>query len=262
MTVATGKKPLVFDEFFEMGFEDHVSPFLTPQARRWGVNLMLKASIFAAILLALAYLFRYLPGLEPLSILCLFGVYFFAGMPALIESVEDLLRFELNIDILMTLAAFSSVLIGSPFEGGMLLVLFAISGSMEDAVTEKAKGAISALYKLSPSIVSVYDEKGELTERSIKDVLVGEKILVKGGEIIPLDGVILEGSTTLNLVHLTGESVPIPKKEGDPVPAGAQNLEGVLVLLAPKTEPESTVPRTTRLVTKAQEPRPHLDPRS
>ena len=84
----------------------------------------------------------------PISHVLLLTVYFLVGIPALIESLEDLISFEINIDVLMTLAAFSSVIIGSGMEGALLLVLFALSGSMEDAVTAKAKGAISSLHKL------------------------------------------------------------------------------------------------------------------
>jgi len=252
------KSPIVFDEFFEMGCEDHLSPFLTPQSRRWGLNLMLKASIFATALLIASFGLSFIPKMVPLSYVCLLGVYFFAGVPALIESVEDIAKLEINIDVLMTLAAFLSVLIGSPMEGGMLLVLFALSGSMEDAVTEKAKGAISSLYKISPSTAFVITDSGDVVQRAVEDVEVGTVILIKAGEVIPLDGTVLEGASSLNLVHLTGESTPIVKKKGDEVPAGSQNLEGTLTVQVDRTSADSTVARIIRLVTEAQGSRPKV----
>ncbi len=258
MTLTTKKKPVVFDEFFEMGLEDRVSPFLTPQSRRWGVNIMLRASILSAVLLAIAFFLRFIPKGLPLSNFCLMGVYFFAGIPALIESIEDIFRLELNIDVLMTLAAFASVLIGSPLEGGMLLVLFALSGSMEDAVTEKAKGAISSLYKLSPSTAAVIEEDGALHYLSVKDISPGTKILIKAGEVIPLDGEVIEGISSVNLVHLTGENIPVAKKVGDEVPAGGQNLEGSLTLRVTRPSSESTVARIIKLVTLAQDAKPRI----
>jgi Zn2+/Cd2+-exporting ATPase len=258
MTTAAKKSTVVFDEFFEMGLEDHVSPFLTPQSRKWGVNIMLRSSILSAILLAAAFFLRFIPNLEPLSNFCLMGVYFFAGVPALIESIEDIFKLELNIDVLMTLAAFASVLIGSPMEGGMLLVLFALSGSMEDAVTEKAKGAISSLYKLSPSTAAVVEEDGALHDLSIKDIAPGTKILIKAGEVVPLDGEVVEGASSVNLVHLTGENMPVAKALGDQVPAGGKNLEGSLTLRVTRPSSESTVARIIKLVTIAQDAKPRI----
>lgn len=258
MTIPKQKTAIVFDEFFEMGLEDHLSPFLTPHSRRWGVGTMLKASLLATALLVFAFGLRFVPNGIPLSNFCLVGVYFFAGIPALIESVEDITRLEINIDILMTLAAFSSVLIGSPMEGGMLLVLFALSGSMEDAVTEKAKGAISSLYKLSPSTATVIGEHGDLHELSIKDIVPGTKILIKSGEVVPLDGNVIEGISSVNLVHLTGENRPVVKKTKDLVPAGAQNLEGTLTLEVTRPSSESTVARIIKLVTLAQDSKPKI----
>ena len=258
MTTTAKKSNVVFDEFFEMGCEDHLSPFLTPHSRRWGVNAMLNASLIATLLLIMAFGLRFVQNGMPLSHFCLVGVYFFAGIPALIESIEDTMRLEINIDILMTLAAFSSILIGSPMEGGMLLVLFALSGSMEDAVTEKAKGAISSLYKLSPSTATIVGDQGEHHTLSIKDVVPGTLILIKAGEVVPLDGNVVEGASSVNLVHLTGENAPVTKKMGDNVPAGAQNLEGTLTLQVSRPATESTVARIIKLVTDAQDAKPRI----
>ncbi|MBN9376996.1 MAG: ATPase [Chlamydiales bacterium 38-26] len=247
-----------FGEFFELDSPETTSPFIKKSSRNWGVNLTLRASIVAALLLAVAFALSWYKNLLPLSNLCLVMVYFLAGIPALIESFEDLLDLDINIDILMTLAAFSSVLIGSGMEGGLLLVLFALSGAMEDAVTEKAKSAISSLHKLSPTRASVLQEDGTLIERSLPEIAVGEKILVKSGQVVPLDGQVLEGISSVNLVHLTGENFPVTKRVGDEVAAGALNLEGALVLVVSRTSSDSTLSKIIQLVTEAQDARPKL----
>ena len=212
----------------------------------------------AAVLLALSFALFFVPTLLPLSYLLLTAVYFFAGIPALISSIEDLLQAEVNIDVLMTLAAFASVGIGSGMEGGLLLVLFALSSTMEEMVSSKAKGAISTLKKLSPTKACVVDAEGRLIECAIRDVEVGQWVLVKSGEMVPLDGVVVAGHSSLNLVHLTGESLPVSKGEGDEVPAGAMNLEGVLTLKVSRTSADSTLSRIITLVTEAQSARPKL----
>ena len=252
------QKPIYFEEFFEMGQEETVSPFIQPKSRKWGFNLSLKSAIFSAFLLATAFGLSFFPALVPLSLFLLVGVYFFSGIPALIESLEDLASFEVNIDILMTLAAFSSVLIGSPMEGGLLLVLFALSGAMEEAVTSRAKGAISSLHKLSPTKASVIEADGTLVERALREIDVGTTILVKAGQLVPLDGKVIEGSSSVNMVHLTGESLPITKTPGDEVTAGARNLDGALTVHVTHTSADSTLARIIKLVTEAQEARPKL----
>ncbi len=251
-------QPLVFSEFFEMDSPDISSPFIKKTSRMWGYNLTLKASVASSILLALAFAFSWHVRTMPLSNLLLVMIYFLAGIPALIESIEDLLDFDINIDILMTLAAFSSVLIGSAMEGALLLVLFALSGAMEDAVTQKAKSAISSLHKLSPTRASLVQSDGTLLEHSVNEISVGEHILVKSGQVVPLDGKVIEGISSVNLVHITGENFPVVKRVHDEVVAGALNLEGALVMQVLRTSSDSTLAKIIQLVTEAQDARPKL----
>jgi Zn2+/Cd2+-exporting ATPase len=248
----------LFDEFFDSGLEESVSPFLYPRSRRWGINLSLKASLAAAFLLLGTYIFSFFPKQLYLSNLLLLFTFFFAGIPALIASIEDLFNFEINIDVLMTLAAFLSILIGSGKEGALLLVLFSFSGSMEEAVRTKAKSALASLKKLSPQKAFVIEPDGTMHERSVKDIAAGTTIHVKAGQIVPLDGNVIAGASFLNLVHLTGESVPVPCKIGDSVPAGARNLEGALTVEVTRTSSDSTLARIIQLIVQAQEAKPKL----
>jgi Cd2+/Zn2+-exporting ATPase len=158
----------------------------------------------------------------------------------------------------MTLAAFSSVLLGSGMEGALLLVLFETSSALESTVTRKAQGAISRLHRLSPGSAHVVKEDETLLERSVKDIHVGTTILVRAGEIVPLDGKILSGTTQVSLMHLTGENLPVTKAVGDELPAGAVNGEGAVTLQVTRTDDNSTVARIIRLVTQAKEARPRL----
>lgn len=257
-TQTTSNQTNILTEFFELGKQESVSPFLQPSSRLWSVNLTLKASFIAAFLLLFSFMGSFFPQTEPLSKILLIGVYFLAGIPSLIEAIEDLADWEINIDILMTLAAFSSVFIGSGMEGGLLLVLFSLSGAMEDAVTNKAKGALSSLHKLSPTKATVIEADGTLIEKAVRNIAVGTKILVKAGQIIPLDGDVIEGTSSVNLVHLTGENFPVTKTIKDEVPAGGRNIEGALTVVVTKTSADSTLSRIIALVTQAQEARPLL----
>lgn len=199
----------IFDEFIESGFEESISPFLTRRSRWWGVNIPLKGSLLAAVLLVISFALSFSSSLLPFSHLLLILVYFLAGIPSLIDSIEDLMSLEVNIDILMTLAAFLSVLIGSGMEGGLLLVLFSISGAIEHTVTGKAKNTLQGLHRLAPNKACVIEEDGTVFERAVRDVKVQTHILIKAGEVVPLDGKVIKGASSVNLVHLTGENLHI-----------------------------------------------------
>jgi len=250
-------QPYIFDEFFASGSDEAISPFLTPKSRSWGKNLSIKSSLVAAFFLALAFALSFIN--LSASHLCLAAVYFLVGTPALLNSLEDLRNFEINIDVLMTLAALLSVLIGSGLEGGLLLVLFELSAAMENMVTEKTKSALISLQRLSPKTAFVIESSGNIVERAVREIAINSSILIKAGEVVPLDGKVIDGSSFLNLAHLTGETESQPRRIGDDVPAGAFNLDGTLTLRVTRSSADSTLGKIIGLITKAQESKPRLE---
>ena len=250
------KAPYYFDEFFASGLEESVSPFLTKKSQRWAKNLSLKSSLLGGFFLLLAFITHFFH--PTLSHLFLVMTYFFAGTRALIETAHDLKNLEINIEVLMTLAAFLSVLIGSALEGGLLLVLFSISGAMEETVSKKSKSAVTKLRELAPTFAKALQDDGTTVDRSIREIEIGTKLLVRAGEIVPLDGDIVEGESYVNLVHLTGENQPVSKKVGDDVQAGARNLDGTLTISVTRTSADSTLMKIITLIHQAQEMKPKL----
>lgn len=250
-------RPYQFDEFFASGRAETISPFLTPVSRPWGKNVPLRSALLAAFLLAVSFSLSWIS--TPASQFCLAAVYFLAGTPALIDSLEDLRNLEINIDVLMTIAALLSVLIGSGMEGALLLVLFAISGSMEEAVMQKTKSALLSLRRMAPKLALLLSDKGEISERSVAEIPIGARVLVKAGEVVPLDGTVVDGSSEVSLAHLTGEHAPQPRRVGDEVPAGARNLEGSLTIQVSRTSRDSTLTRIIQLITQAQEAKPTVE---
>lgn len=248
--------PYALDEYFASGYEETENPFITEKSRKWGRHVSLLGAISAAILLFLAYLAS--PFSPPLSSFFLVFVYFLAGTPSLIRSLHNLYELNINISVLMTLAAFLSVCIGQELEGGLLLVLFNLSEALEDAVTKKTKGSLHALTKLSPTMAFVVENDGSIYPKAVREITLDTKILVKAGEIVPLDGVVIEGHSYVNLSHLTGESIPISKKPGDEVQAGSLNTDGTLTLVITKTSADSTLSKIIKLITEAQSSKPKL----
>ncbi len=245
-------------EYFASGNEDVANPFLKTQSRNWAKHLLLKTSLLSAVFLVIAFGCRFYD--RNLSLFFLTFVYFLSGIPALIKTVEDLKEININIDVLMTLAAFLSALIGSELEGGLLLVLFALSEAMADMVTHKTKSAINSLHKLSPTMAIVYDESSKTSyPKSVREIALDTTLLIKAGEVIPLDGFVTEGASFVDLKLLTGESVPVSKEVGDEVHAGALNLDGTLKIRVTKTSSDSTLARIIELITKAQSAKPKLE---
>lgn len=249
-------RPYVFDEFFSSGLEESISPFLTPSSRKWGKNLTLKSAYSALLFLILSFAFSFYN--IYLSYIFLSLVYFLAGIPALIAALNDLKNLEINIDVLMTLAAFVAVLINSGQEGALLLVLFELSHGLEHSVSKKAKSALHNLNHLAPKFGHIVAEDGVIFEKSVREIAVGEKILVKVGEIVPLDGTVIEGSSFVNLVHITGESIPVSRSKGDSLVAGARNLEAALTIEVNRTSSDSTLAKIIQLITEAHEAKPKL----
>ena len=158
----------------------------------------------------------------------------------------------------MTAAAFTSAALGNPLEGALLLVLFAISGGLENSSMHKAKSSLRDLHKLTPQQAYFIDDNSNIFERSIHDIEVGNHIIVKAGETVPLDGIITEGSASINISHLTGESTPITKNINDSIVAGAHNINGYLNVKVTKNSSNSTITQLISMITQAQEAKPKL----
>ncbi|NGX48968.1 MAG: putative cadmium-transporting ATPase [Candidatus Anoxychlamydiales bacterium] len=251
-------KVYTFDEFFESGLEESISPFLEKASQKWSKNLPLKTAFFCLFLLIISYVIVYTNLNTNIAYLLLSFIYLFVGVPALLDALEDLKNFEINISILMTLAGFLAILLNSPLEGALLLILFKISDSLEKSISYRTKSAIFNLNKIAPTKAFVVNEDKSFSERSIKDIALNTKILIKAGEIVPLDGKIIEGYSEVNQVHLTGESMPVEKKVNDLVYAGTINIDGSLIIEVTKTSADSTISRIIKLINEATDAKPKI----
>lgn len=249
--------PYLFTEFFRSGFEDSKSPFLTKKAQTWAKHIPVKKAFFSLFCFVLSLFFSFFS--PPLSLFFLASVYFLSGTSAILGAIEDLCNLEINIDTLMTLAAFIALFLGAGLEGALLLVLFELSGAIESSVTKKAGSALENLHQITPQKALIVENNKPPFEKSVRDIALGESIFVKVGEYIPLDGVILEGESLFDLAHLTGESLPVSRKKGDFVPAGAKNQNASVVLSVTKNSGESTLSRMIDLIQKAASQKPQIE---
>ncbi|MGB3940868.1 MAG: heavy metal translocating P-type ATPase [Candidatus Manganitrophaceae bacterium] len=178
----------------------------------------------------------------------LVGGYFFGR-----EAIEDLIfERKVGIELLMGTAAVVAALIGQVGEGAMLVFLYSISEAAEGYTEEKTRSAIRALMNLAPKVARVRRD-GVEREIPVEEIKVGDVFIVKPGQSMATDGIILAGSSNVNQAPVTGESVPVEKNPGDAIFAGSINGEGAMEVRATKTFSENTIARIIRMVEEAQE---------
>ncbi|MCQ6529046.1 heavy metal translocating P-type ATPase [Bacillus mycoides] len=159
---------------------------------------------------------------------------------------------SLDMNVLMISAAIGAALIGQWIEGATVVWLFALGATLQNKSIERTRESIRGLIDLAPS--EAWVKVGtELIKKSVDDIAVNTTIVVKPGEKIPLDGTVIEGSSTVNQAPITGESIPIDKQIGDSVYAGTINEEGSLEITVTKLVEDTTLSRIIHLVEEAQE---------
>ena len=159
---------------------------------------------------------------------------------------------EIDVDLLMVLAALGALAVGAPFEGVLLLFLFSLSNLLQDFALDRTRNAIQALMKLRPNQALV--RRGDqLLNLAVEDVALGEYFLVKPGDRIPLDGKITNGESSVDQAAITGESIPVHKEPGDQVLAGTINQNGRFEAQVTKLAQDSTLAKLIKLVAEAQE---------
>jgi Cd2+/Zn2+-exporting ATPase len=177
--------------------------------------------------------------------------YIFAGQEGVRSAIASLREKVLDVDVLMVLAALGAALIGAPFEGALLLFLFSFSNVLQRHAMERTQRAIESLLTLRPSEAQV--KRGALTEKvPVEDLHIGEIVIVRPGEQIPVDGILTEGTTNVDEASLTGESMPVAKSLGSPVFAGTLNQSGGIEIRVTKRAEDSTLSRMVKLVAEAQ----------
>lgn len=186
--------------------------------------------------------------------------YLLAGYATLKEAAEGIARGDLfNENFLMALATVGALCIGffpgadTEFPEAVFVMLFFQIGELFEGYAEgKSRDSISHLMNIRPDVAHV-ERAGTVEDISPENVSVGSIVIVKPGEKVPLDGVVIEGTSSLNTVALTGESLPRDIGVGDEAASGCVNLSGLLRLKITKAFGESTVSKIIRLVEHANE---------
>lgn len=220
----------------------------------WRENPELALAAITLIALLAGWIGGSVTGVLPGWLVTVFAVIAFAagGYSGMVEAIADARKRQLNIDFLMLAAAFGAAAIGEWEEGALLLFLFTLSGALEEFAMDRTRKAIAGLIDLRPETAHLRRD-GELVEIAVEELKVGDIVLVRPGERLPVDGQVIGGNSSVDQSPVTGESVPVYKENGSEVFSGTINGGGALEVKVTKLASESTLSKIIQLVQEAQE---------
>lgn len=188
---------------------------------------------------------------HPYSLIAFAIAYVFGGYDLVRNTVRTTLNGRLDIHLLMLLASVGAALLGEYFEGALLLFLFSLGHALEHLSLDRARHTISALAKLTPDH-AVKQVPGGTEVTPVEHLAIGDLVLVRAGERLPVDGTVTSGSSSVDQAPITGESVPVGVEPGSQVFAGTVNGAGTLTVSVSARGSESTLARMAQLVEVAQ----------
>ena len=206
--------------------------------------------IALALVILLKLLLRVLPALPtPVELLLYLIPYFVVGKDVLRKAIKGIKnRLPFDECFLMAVATVGAFALGDYVEGCAVILFYQIGELFQSVAVGKSRQSISSLMDIRPDYANVEDEDGKLEQVDPDDVEVGTVIVVQPGERVPIDGVIVEGTSALNTAALTGESLPRDVQTGDEVISGCVNMTGLLKVRTTKEFGESTVSKILDLV--------------
>lgn len=206
----------------------------------------------SGILAAVSFMLKKLIGYEPVTVILMLGATVIAGAPIFKKALGALRYRIIGIDALVTIAVTGAVIIGEYWEAAAVTFLFILGDYLESRTIEKTRSSIRALMDLVPDTARVRRNGAEVLIPPA-EVVQGDLVIVKPGEKIPVDGNIVEGSAYINQAAVTGESIPVNRKENETVFSGTAIESGYLVIWAARVGEDTTFARILHMVEDAQD---------
>ncbi|MCC6314462.1 MAG: heavy metal translocating P-type ATPase, partial [Thermomicrobiales bacterium] len=192
---------------------------------------------------------------QPTAAVGLYALAYIAGGTfAAYQALKDLfVHRTVNVDLLMVTAAIGAAFVNAWLEGAVLLGLFSTSNALEHLALGRTQRAVRSLMELSPEVATVLQADGSEVTLPVDQVRLGDTVLVRPGERVAVDGVVLSGETAIDQSAITGESIPVEKRQGDQVFAGTINGFGAARVRVDRLPRESMLAKIVQFVEQAQE---------
>jgi len=203
-----------------------------------------KIKIIQIIISAICVILSFILNIEQISWIALI----LCGIPIFKECAEGLIKeFDIKADLLVSIAIISSIIIGEVFAAGEIATIMTIGGFLEEYTVSKTQNRIKELVKITPQIATKITNK---TEEKIpaEEIKTGDILKILPGEIIPTDGIIINGESSIDQSTLTGESLPVDKSVNDEVYSGCVNLYGSFLMKTTKLSKDSSLQKLIKLV--------------
>ena len=215
-------------------------------------NRPIQIMVASGILFVLGHIFEFLSFSQTVITLTYMAGAVIAGYEIAILAYKSLVkRHTIGPAMLMCIACVASFIIGHPEEGAAVTFLYYIAEFLEDYAEYKSKRSIKALVEIAPDTARVkVGDKEEI--KNVDDVEIGEIVIVKPGDKVPLDGEVISGSSSINQASITGESVPVLKQVGDDVFSGTVNEDGYLEIKVTTAAKDSVISKIVTLVKSSQ----------
>ncbi|MFA7371793.1 MAG: cation-transporting P-type ATPase, partial [Sphaerochaetaceae bacterium] len=208
--------------------------------------------ILGSVLVVLSFVLYKTIGYRPVTIAVMLATTALTGAPIIYRAVAALRYRIIGIDLLVSIAVVGALIIGEFWEAAAVTFLFMFGDYLESRTLEKSRSSIKNLMALSPETARIRLE-GQERIVAPRELEQGMSVIIKPGERVAADGVVIEGAAYLDQSSITGESEPVYKKEGDEVFSGTLLASGYLVIKALKVGEESTFAKILHLVEEAQD---------
>ena len=212
-----------------------------------------RSQLIAAVLIVLAFVSQLTMMGEPnfLTASLFIAAIIIGGYALFIEGIKDLIKFDFSMATLMTIVIIGAALIGDFAEGAIVVILFAISETLERYAADRARQSISSLVKVAPKVATIRRNDLEQTI-AVQDIQINDVMLIMPGQKIAMDGIVIKGESTVNQASITGEALPVDKQLSDEVFAGTLNEAGYLEVQVTKRAADTTLAKIIQLVEAAQ----------
>ena len=218
----------------------------------WKTNPHLVPTLVAAVFALAGEAVSLLGGGEGLAARALYAVAILAGgLSTARKGLRNLLRLQFDMNGLMAIAVAGAAAIGQWSEGATVAVLFGVSEMLEAYTIDRARRSLTSLMEIAPKTARIRRDGAEI-DLPVDEVAVGDLLIVRPGEKLAMDGVVIAGQSAVNQATITGESVPVEKAPGSEVFAGTINGHGALEVRVTRRSEDSTFARVVRLVEEAQ----------